>query len=204
MYFDDKNMGGFCGWQRADAYVQWLANRKPVIFAIVGESASGKTTLAEFMESEYGIQQIQSYTTRPKRSDDEVGHTFITKEEFAKFDRSEMISHTLYGGDEYCCLKKDVKAENTYVISEDGLEYLLANFPEYDVKTIRCYCSEAERIKRAGAERVARDKGRFKLDRRFFDFMWETDSWRDSEYYKNKKLTSLHTFVMKSLNRGWN
>jgi guanylate kinase len=204
IYFDDKSMGNFCGWKLADAYVTWMANRKPVIFCIIGESGTGKTTLAEYIESEYGIPMIESYTTRPKRTPDEKGHTFISEAEFERLNEENMIAFTEFGGHSYCCLHSDVKAENTYVIDERGLVYLQENFSsKYDIKTIRCYCADAERIERAGAERVARDAGKFTINRRSFDFVWETDSWRDSEYYAAKKLETLHKFIITNTNRGW-
>jgi len=205
LYLDDKSMGGFCGWKRADAYVTWLANRKPIIFAIVGESSSGKTSLAEYIESEYGIPMIESYTTRPRRTEGETGHTFVSEQDFNEIHQSDMIAFTEFGGHKYCCLHADVRDENTYVIDEYGLRYLKDNFSElYDIKSIRCYCNEAERIRRGGEERAARDKGRFTMDRKMFDFVWETDSWRDTEYYDTKKKTLLHNFLIKNLNRGWN
>ena len=54
------------------------------IFLIVGCSGSGKTTITEQLEMKYGLKSIQSYTTRPPRYDGEIGHTFISTEEFDK------------------------------------------------------------------------------------------------------------------------
>ena len=56
------------------------------IYLIVGCSGSGKTTIVNSLENKYGLKSIQSYTTRPKRSDDETGHIFISDEEYDKLE----------------------------------------------------------------------------------------------------------------------
>ena len=50
-------------------------------YLIVGQSGSGKTTIMTTLEEKYELKSIQSYTTRPKRSDGETGHIFISDEE---------------------------------------------------------------------------------------------------------------------------
>ena len=54
------------------------------VVALVGQIASGKTTLAQFMEG-HGFERIVTYTTRPKRmgEKDGVSYHFLTGEEFA-------------------------------------------------------------------------------------------------------------------------
>lgn len=53
------------------------------IVVIVGQIASGKTTLAQFMEA-HGFARIVTYTTRPPRAGevDGVDYHFLTPEEF--------------------------------------------------------------------------------------------------------------------------
>lgn len=165
IYFDDRNAGGFMGWDRARDYVMDFANRKPLIICIVGESATGKTVFADYLERRFGIPMILSYTDRPRRNPDERGHTFLSKEEFDRINISDIIAYTKYGDYRYCCLHKDVVMENTYVIDEDGLNMLKADFGHiYDIKTIRMTCTEDVRVIRSGnPERVNRDKGRFTI-----------------------------------------
>ena len=55
-------------------------------YLIVGQSGSGKTTIVNTLEEKYGLKSIQSYTTRPKRSENETGHTFISDEEYDKLE----------------------------------------------------------------------------------------------------------------------
>lgn len=203
--FDDKNFGGFCGWKRADAAVQELSNRKPIIICIIGESGSGKSTLAEYIELQFGANLIQSYTTRARRTPAENGHTFISDEEFDKFDKEDMLAFTEFGGHRYCCLKSDVKDDNLYVLDEFGYQYLKDNFSDdYEVHSIRVLCGATEREKRVGKQRVDRDKGKFNMRVNEFDYFWQTDGWRDESPNRQRDYESLDSRVLQWLHRGWN
>lgn len=159
IYIDDKNAMTRVNWEKLDLHVNQLANQKPLILAIVGPSGTGKTTLAEFIEKEYGITMVESHTDRAKRSSNESGHTFHTKESFDKLKREDMIAYTDFGSKRYCCLKQDLRRENTYVIDERGLSML--NKDDYDIVPIRLWCRQSVLSKRIGKERAARDKGMF-------------------------------------------
>lgn len=202
LYFDDRSAGGFMGWKKADAYVDWFFNHKPVIICIVGESGSGKTTLAEYIQNNYGVKMIESYTTRPRRTPDEIGHTFV--KDFDLFTMDDMIAYAVFGGYEYCCLKADVRKENTYVIDEPGYDYLRKNFgDEYEIYSIRVRCNAEDRRKRAGEDRVNRDKGKFNLPLQLFDFVWNTDDWRGNSSNNERSYDELDAFINKCLGRGW-
>lgn len=198
--FDDTNAGGFMGWAKADEMVNSLSNKKPVIICIIGESLSGKTTLADWIERQYGIKMIQSYTDRPRRSEDEDGHTFLTSEEFDLLREEDMIAHTKYGDYRYCCLKSDVQDENTYVIDEDGYLMLLSKHRNvYDIKSIRLKCDERVRVMRGTPtkdtiKRIERDKGRFTLPDIFYDAVVDTTHIEIGQYFID---------LNRWLNRGW-
>ena len=67
------------------------------VIAIVGQIASGKTTLAQFMEA-HGFERIVTYTTRPPRKSekswDGVSYHFLTDDEFAKKEESGFFAET--------------------------------------------------------------------------------------------------------------
>jgi len=175
IYFDDKNPEGFKSWRWADSVIEMKLALKPIIICLIGESGAGKTHWAEYVESEYGIKMIQSYTDRPKRSENENGHTFITPLEFDEFSREDMIAYTNFGDKRYCCLKQDVRDINTYVIDEDGFLFLSDTYgDEYDIYSIRLTCDEKTRVERAGQERTSRDWGKFALPMEFFDVCIDT------------------------------
>lgn len=147
-------------WEKLDGHIQKLSMEKKLIIAIVGDSGSGKTTVAEFIEKEYGVHMIPSHTDRAKRYPKETGHTFHTAERFSKFKLEDMIAFTNFGDYRYCCLKSDVTRENTYVINESGLDMLPRE--DYDVVSIRVFATEKKRREwGVSQERISRDQGQF-------------------------------------------
>lgn len=93
------------------------------LFLFVGRSASGKTTIADLLESEHNYKQVSSYTTRTPRYDGEIGHIFVTKEEFDAL--GELAAYTLYNNNEYGTTFKQLEECDIYVIDVPGVETLL-------------------------------------------------------------------------------
>ena len=90
------------------------------IYLIIGKSGSGKTTLVNELQK-YGYKSIESYTTRPKRYENETGHTFITEEEFDQL--KDICAYVKYNGYRYCATSEQVNNATLYVIDPDGLQY---------------------------------------------------------------------------------
>ena len=95
------------------------------LFLFVGKSASGKTTVADMLGKD-GYSQVYSYTTRPKRHEDEIGHTFITDEEYDKL--KDIVASTLYNGHRYCTTLEQIQEADIYVIDIPGVETLMENY----------------------------------------------------------------------------
>lgn len=95
------------------------------LFLFVGKSASGKTSVANMLESD-GYTQIASYTTRPPRYENEVGHTFISEDEYAHLQN--IMASTLYNGYHYCTTLEQINNANIYVLDPPGVETLLHNY----------------------------------------------------------------------------
>ena len=96
------------------------------LYLYVGKSASGKTSIAEILESRYSYKTLQSYTTRPKRYEDETGHTFISDEEFDKLQN--IVGYTEYNGHRYCATKEQIDAVDIYVIDVPGVKTLIKRY----------------------------------------------------------------------------
>lgn len=96
------------------------------LFLFVGRSASGKTSIANTLEKDYGYTQVQSYTTRKPRYEGEIGHIFITKEEFKNLE--DIVSYTLYNGNEYGTTAKLLDENSIFVVDVPGVESLLEKY----------------------------------------------------------------------------
>lgn len=95
------------------------------LFLFCGRSASGKTTIANMLERD-GYSQVQSYTTRPPRYKGEIGHTFISEEEYSNLDN--IVASTTYNGYHYCTTLEQIQNADIYVIDIPGIITLLDNY----------------------------------------------------------------------------
>jgi guanylate kinase len=145
---------------------------KPAILCIVGESGTGKTTAADYIEETYGINMIRSYTDRLRRPEEGDCHTFITEEDFDAIDDEEMVAFTNFRGYRYCCLHEDIQQLNTYVIDEVGYAMINMLFGDvYDIKGLRIHRDRGKRVKDVGWGRIRGDKDRFHFPDKMFDFI---------------------------------
>lgn len=171
---------------------------KPLIICIIGESGSGKTTAAEYIEKEFGIPMVKSYTDRPRRTPDEVGHTFVTPEEFDVLLQGNILALTKFGEYRYCCVKEDILPRNTYVIDEISYRYLADHFGDvYDIWSIRLYRDEKLRRDAVGDARMARDAGKFTWPAIMFD-----SSITNTTLTKKEFLMSIKVLVILAI--SWN
>jgi len=196
-----KSTTGVVDWKKTRRMLEQLLLPKKKIICIVGESGTGKTFLAEYLRQQYGIPMIESYTDRPKRTPDEVGHTFLSKEEFDDLNMAEMIAFTCWPGADgeivrYCCLEGDVDSEvSTYVIDERGLRYLKKYWSHiFRIFAVRMSADEHEIAKRTDPARRNRDKGLFTMGEEWFDCFIHNDYSKgmykkyDSLYERTNKL----------------
>ena len=98
---------------------------KPLLL-FVGPSGSGKTTIANILEEQHGYKQVQSYTTRQPRYEGEIGHIFVSNEEFNNLGK--LAAYTVYNGNKYGTTVKQLDECDIYVIDIDGVKTLLKNY----------------------------------------------------------------------------
>lgn len=121
-------------------------NRK---LLIVGRSGVGKDTLAGILQKEYGLKMVKSYTTRPKRYENEDTHIFITPEEVKNYPIK--VAETNIKGYDYFATKQQVEECDMYIIDPIGLYTLVKRMPETEFIVIYIYADAKQRKEMAMA-----------------------------------------------------
>ena len=96
------------------------------LLLFVGQSGSGKTTIADYLSFTKDYKQVYSYTTRPPRQEGEIGHVFVNEEEFDSLGK--MVAYTEYNGYRYGVTAPIVDAAKIYVVDIPGVQTLLKNY----------------------------------------------------------------------------
>lgn len=97
------------------------------ILLICGDSMTGKTTIMKKLCQTYPYlyHPIMSYTTRPKRSEDEYGHIFVTEEEmWNKMHQQGLVARTLIDGNFYFTTPEQFVDDKINIYIVDGLGVL--------------------------------------------------------------------------------
>lgn len=143
------------------------------ILLIIGESGSGKSTIVRELCKRNGYKELISYTDRPKRTQDEDCHIFLTKEEADKLYMSDkIVAYTVFDGHQYFCTENQVEESDIYVIDPDGMEKFLKEYKgNKNVYSIYIYATEEERLARMldRGQSVEDAYRRIEHDRKAFD-----------------------------------
>lgn len=164
IYIDDLNAPYmFMSWGNLERIVDSIIHMKPLIICIMGESGVGKSEVAKYIEREYNVPMIRSYTDKVRTDLRDDTHTYLSKYEFNQLKKEDMIAHTEFGGNRYCCLKSDIHPKwNTYVIDEEGYKMLYDKYKyDYNIHLIyieRPYALRA--LSGVSEERMKRDAKR--------------------------------------------
>ena len=100
------------------------------LFCIVGRSGSGKTSICDYCKAMYGLTQVESYTTRPPRNGETIGHVFVSLEEFDLM-RPNIIGYGLFHGYEYGVTRELLEQHDLYVIEPTGVYELRKCLPNF-------------------------------------------------------------------------
>lgn len=96
------------------------------LYLFVGKSASGKTSVANFLEQKHGLRQVNSYTTRPPRYEGENGHIFVNDTEFNNL--GDLVAYTEYNGFRYGTTAEQLDQCQIYVVDVPGVKTLLERY----------------------------------------------------------------------------
>ena len=131
------------------------------IVLIVGESGSGKSTICDELTKSYGLKQVKSYTTRPRRSANEDGHTFISNDEFSKLEN--VCAYTYFDNHHYCATKEQVDNADLYIIDPYGIRYFIDKYNGRKIPMV-VYIHADNHIRRKRMEK--RGDKRYKIQQR--------------------------------------
>lgn len=118
------------------------------MIVLVGESASGKSSIEKCLVEKYGAEKVISYTTRPPRSGetDGVDYHFISEEQFAELESENFFIETaVYRGWHYGTALDDCfDSAKVAVLTPHGLRQI-ANHPLYNVPVYAFYINVPRR-----------------------------------------------------------
>lgn len=102
------------------------------MIVLVGETASGKSSIERLLVEKYGYSNVISYTTREIRiadgEVDGVNYHYISKEEFLRKMQNGFFAETTYYNDNYYgAAKEDCTNDKVIVVNLDGLHSLRKN-----------------------------------------------------------------------------
>lgn len=115
------------------------------MIVLVGESASGKSSIEKYLVDNYGYYKTISYTTRQPRDGEVNGldYYFISKSEFKRLKDEDFFAETgTYNGWHYGTAKKDCTNDKVAVLTPHGLRQL-KKIP--DIKIISFYINVPRR-----------------------------------------------------------
>lgn len=172
-----------------------------MLLVIIGESGSGKDTLAEKLMEEQGFKKVVKYTTRPKRllEVDHVDYHFINGKQFKMelLDKNKLLHHEIYNDWHYGFTLDgvDYEGENFLVIlTPTEFEQLRKKVGEKNVKSIYLEVHERERLIRLAKRgdnidelmrRIIADRDDFKAVRHSVEIVIREDNFE--EMYRKVK-----------------
>lgn len=96
------------------------------LFLCIGKSGSGKSTITNILSYVANYTVLFSYTNRSPRYVGEVGHIFVTDEEFDQLEN--IVAFTQYDDKKYAATKEQVDGADFYIIDVIGVETLLKKY----------------------------------------------------------------------------
>lgn len=97
------------------------------MIVLIGESASGKSSIEKYLVNNYGYSKVISYTTRQPRGNEinGVDYHFITESQFCKLKKQGFFVETaVYNGWHYGTAKNDCTDNKVAVLTPHGMRQL--------------------------------------------------------------------------------
>ena len=143
-----------------------MENKEHTVILLVGRTGSGKSSLINRVCERTNLTALQSYTTRPKRSESDSDHIFVNVEEYirAKENGEIAIDGEIADNYYYSTIEQLYNAD-LYTINPEALDRLLAmDLP--NIRFVVVYISCPDKIR----EQRAMERGDSKHNFRVRDF----------------------------------
>jgi guanylate kinase len=109
-------------------------NKNDITYLVLGKSGSGKDTLVDILCDRYDYKRVISYTTRPKRNEQDK-HIFIDKEDVQKY-KQDIVAYTIFKNHQYFCTRQQIEEAKLYIVDWAGINYLKRKMPDSKFKVI--------------------------------------------------------------------
>lgn len=139
-----------------------MENKEHVVMLFVGRTGAGKSSLIKKLSEKTGLRELCSYTTRPKRSETDNDHMFVTVDEYfrAKENNEIAIDGEIAGNYYYATIEQLYNAD-LYTINPEALDRLLAlDLP--DIRFVVVYISCPDKVREQRAIKRGDDKHKYR------------------------------------------
>ena len=125
-----------------------MDNKEHVLLCVMGRTSCGKDTLVGKLCERTGLTAITSYTTRPRRNNEEDTHIFSTREEYERMQADgNVAAYTEIAGNIYWTTIDQLFQHSVYIIDPRGVETLRKlNLPNLRLVTV--YINTPDNVRR--------------------------------------------------------
>lgn len=133
-------------------------NNAHTVILVVGKTGSGKSSLIKKLCERTGLRELCSYTTRPKRSEADNDHIFVSVEDYFKAKgNGEIVIDTELAGNYYYSTIEQLYNSDLYTINPKAFDELMAmDLPNIRFVVVYISCPDKireERVMKRGDDR---------------------------------------------------
>ena len=140
-----------------------MENKEHVVILVVGKTGSGKSSLIKRLCDRTNLTALQSYTTRPKRSESDNDHIFVGVEDYLRAKENEEIAiDGEIAGNYYYSTIEQLYEADLYTINPEALDRLLGmDLP--NIRFVVVYISCPDKIREERVIKRGDDRHKFRI-----------------------------------------